>query len=40
MQMMNELNLILIAIAVGVVVAGSLKFIEWFDKKDGEGWNG
>lgn len=38
--MLDELTLILIKVGVVVVCARTLYFIEWFDKRDGEGWNG
>ncbi len=38
--MIDELVLILITIAIVSVCAGSLFFIEWFDKRDKGGWNG
>lgn len=38
--MMNEINVVLLVIVVSVLCAGALKFIEWFDRKDKEGWNG
>lgn len=38
--MMNELILILVTVGIVAVCAGTLYFIEWFDKRDGEGWNG
>ncbi|AHG72969.1 hypothetical protein X781_8210 [Mannheimia sp. USDA-ARS-USMARC-1261] len=38
--MIDELTLILITVGVVVVCAGTLYFIEWFGRKDREGWNG
>lgn len=38
--MLDELTLILITVSIVAVCAGTLYFIEWFDKRDGEGWNG
>ena len=40
MSQCNELTVILITIAIVSVCAGSLFFIEWFDKRDKGGWNG
>lgn len=38
--MINELTLILMTFAIIGVCAGTLYFIEWFDRKDREAWNG
>lgn len=39
-EMIDELTLILITFIIISICAGSLYFIEWFDRRDSEGWNG